>query len=338
VAVVDMRQELREGNRSVFSRALRSAVEGALERREQVILFVNRRGHAQFMLCRDCGHVPRCPACATAFALHARIGQLVCHQCNRKKRPPDRCPDCGGNRLKPFGLGSERLEEEARRNFPGARVLRWDSDATRGKGSHDRLLQEFSDGGADILVGTQMLARGLDVEKVTVVGVVDADVGLNFPDFRSAERSYQLLEQVAGRAGRGGLPGEVYIQTYEPEHPVFEAVASGDQETFYAAELAGRRRLAYPPFRRLVKLTYAHLNEERARQEAYRLAAELVRERNREGVADPDILGPTPSFQHRLRGRYRWQVVLRGTDPAARVRALTLKDGWTVDVDPVSLL
>ena len=229
VTIVDMRDELREGNRSIFSRPLKRALVTALRQREQSILFVNRRGSARFVLCRDCGHLPLCPSCEVAMSLDVQsplTTLLVCHHCGRSRRLEDRCPKCNGARYRPFGVGTQRIEQEARAHFPSARIARWDSDVSGQKGSHERMVQALEAGEIDILVGTQMLAKGLDLPEMTVVGVVDADVGLSLPDYHAHERTFQVLSQVAGRAGRREKPGYVYIQTYEPEAAPIVAAAT----------------------------------------------------------------------------------------------------------------
>jgi primosomal protein N' (replication factor Y) len=216
--------------------------------------------------------------------------------------------------------------------------LRWDRDVTRQRGSHERILAHFLAHEADILIGTQMIAKGLDIPAVTLVGVISADVGLNLPDFRSGERTFQLLEQVAGRAGRGPRGGRVIIQTYTPNHYAIEAAAHHDYDAFYGHEVGLRQRLGYPPFGRLARLVFAHTNAAQAQEQALRMAAVLRRERDVQGIPNLDVLGPAPALVPRVRGRYRWQITLRGSDPAELLGALSFPQGWTVDIDPVSLL
>ncbi|HEY8490898.1 MAG TPA: primosomal protein N' [Dehalococcoidia bacterium] len=338
VEVVDLAQELREGNRSIFSRRLAAEVERALRRGRQAILFLNRRGSASFLLCRDCGHVPRCSGCEVALTYHGAEGVLRCHQCNRRRRVPAACPACGGRRIRYLGIGTQKVEEEAAKAFPGARLLRWDRDSTRVRGAHERILERFLAHEADILIGTQMVAKGLDMPSVAVVGVVCADIALHLPDFRSGERAFQLLTQVAGRAGRGAEEGTVIIQTYAPEHYAVQAAARHDYEAFYQAEIALRRQVGYPPYGRLARLVYADVNPGRAAAEAKRLARVLRTERDVQGLDGPDVVGPAPAFVARVRGRYRWQILLKGGDPRALLAAVDLPQGWVVDVDPVSLL
>jgi primosomal protein N' (replication factor Y) len=337
VEVVDLREELRAGNRSVFSRPLQKAVAETLARKEQVILFLNRRGSAGFLLCRNCGFVPRCSSCGLAFSFHRGEEKLLCHACNRRRSMYPHCPKCNSPYLRPMGAGTQRIEEEAARVFPTARRLRWDRDVTQAKGAHERILDRFLRGEADILIGTQMLAKGLDIPGVSLVGVVNADIGLNLPDFRAAERTFQLLTQVAGRAGRADAPGSVIIQTYLPGHYAITAAAEHDYRAFFDREIELRRKLRYPPFRRLVRLAFAHTSEESAMQEADRMATGLRSEARRRGVADVEVIGPAPAFVPRVRGRYRWELLVKGNEPSELLHGLTFSQGWTVDVDPVSM-
>jgi primosomal protein N' (replication factor Y) len=341
VEVVDLRQELKAGNRSIFSRSLTAAISGALSAEEQVILFLNRRGTASFLQCRDCGHVPTCTSCAVSLTLHSALGgqnRLVCHYCRRTRPVARTCPQCGSSRIRQLGLGTERVEDEARRAFPGARTLRWDRDVTRGRDAHERILARFLAHEADILIGTQMVAKGLDMPLVTLVGVISADTALRFPDFRSGERTFQLLEQVAGRAGRGPRGGRVIIQTYSPEHYAVAAAAKHDYHALYSQEVEFRQRLGYPPFGRLARLVFAHTGEEYAREQAAAMVRYLRGERDQRGLPNLDILGPGPSFVPRLRGRWRWQLIVRGEDPTELLAEVAFPRGWTVDIDPVSLL
>jgi primosomal protein N' (replication factor Y) len=337
VQVVDLRDELKRGNRSIFSRSLSSGIRQALDAREQVILFLNRRGTATFVQCRDCGFVLSCPSCAMAFTYHEPEKQLVCHYCGRRTPPPSVCPICEQNRIRMLGIGTERVEQEAQRAFPDARTIRWDRDVTRGRDSHEAILSRFLSHEADVLVGTQMVAKGLDIPLVTLVGVVSADVALHIPDFRAGERAFQLLEQVSGRAGRGPRGGRVIIQTYTPDHHSIQAAAAHDYRMMYEREIEIRRRMGYPPFGRLVRMTYSHSGAAYAQEQAALMVGRLNKERNRLGLANLDILGPSPAHLPRLRGRWRWNVALRGADPAALLREMPLPRGWTVDIDPASL-
>lgn len=338
VQVVDMRAELRAGHTGIFSRPLLEALDETLRRGEQAILFLNRRGTATYVFCRDCGHVLRCPRCEIPLTYHREQGRLVCHHCGYTRRMPKKCPVCGGTRIRAYGAGTERVEAEVRRYFPQARTLRWDAESVRGKAGHEIILSHFVHRRADVLIGTQMLAKGLDLPFVTLVGVVLADVGLTLPDYRAAERTFQVLTQVAGRAGRSPLGGRVVLQTYQPEHYVIQAAARHDVAGFYATELTYRRRLGYPPFARLVRLLLRHPDEETARRQAEELAARLRAAIRREGFRATQMVGPAPCFFAREAGQYRWHIILRGPDPTPLLRDMRLPPGWDVEVDPPSLL
>ena len=337
VEVVDLRDELKAGNRSIFSRALSQAITKAVDSREQVILFLNRRGGSTFVQCRDCGLVLSCRRCETTLTHHLPKDTLVCHQCNYQMPNPRSCPRCSSRQIKFLGIGTQRLEQETRNTFPQARLLRWDSDTTRGKYSHQEILNRFRDHQADILIGTQMLSKGLDLPLITLVGVVNADTGLNLPDFRGGERTFQLLSQVAGRAGRGPSGGQVIIQTYSPEHYAIQAAARHDYTFFYNQEIDCRHQLHNPPFSRLASLVYTHTNDSLGQKEAARMKNLVIEERDSKGIADLGLIGPAPAFIHRLRGRFRWQLILRGSEPAALLSEIPIPQGWTVDIDPVGL-
>ena len=338
VSIVDLRAELRAGNRSIFSRDLQSAIDDALSASQQVILFLNRRGSATFVLCRDCGHVMTCPRCDVPLTQHNARGRLVCHHCNYQEPPPTRCPECSSSRIRYFGLGTERVEDAVAERWPDACILRWDRDTARSHAGHTAILDRFVEGTADVLVGTQMIAKGLDLPFVTVVGVISADTMLNLPDFRAAERTFQLLAQVAGRAGRGLLGGRVVIQSYHPENYAIVAAANHDYSAFSERELAFRRQHGYPPFRRLAKLLFEHKDAHRAQDEAETLAASLREIMGRWGRPESDLIGPAPAFFARVRERYRWQILLRHDNPAGFLRNVPIPRGWRVDIDPISTL
>lgn len=324
--LVDMRQELKAGNRSPLSRVLSQALGEALLAGEQVVLFLNRRGLSAQVQCRACGHVLECPRCALALARHP--DGLKCHQCGSRQPLPSRCPRCGGERLSFLGLGTQRLAEEVARSFPQAGLLRWDRDS----GTPDEeLLDRFRRQEASILIGTQLIAKGLDIPRVTLVGVVLADIGLSYPDFRSGERTFQLIMQVAGRAGRGQWPGRVIIQTYQPQHYAIQAALANDYRAFYQQEMAYRQRYRYPPFSQMARLLYSSPSQVRARKEAERLSHQL-------SAVGAEVLGPSPAFYPRLRGKYRWQNLVRGEDLPRLFSSLEIPPGWTVDIDPVHLL
>jgi primosomal protein N' (replication factor Y) len=335
IEVVDLRAELQAGNLGMLSRSLAAAL-ASLPEGEQAILVINRRGTASVVLCRDCGHVATCPDCTRPLVYHQAGGTLRCHHCGRAWPMPSRCPNCGSARIRYLGGGTERVEREVRDRFPSLRVGRLDRDVVERKGAAERVVDAFIDRRLDVLVGTSLVTKGLDIPAVTLVGIVSADVALNLPDERAAERTYQLLAQAVGRAGRGERPGTAIIQTYQPEHPAIVAVAEGRADAFYDAELDLRRRFGSPPFGRLVKLTVA-LPERNEAEAAGRELAARLRDRAAATNARVDIAGPAPAFVARRGDRWRFNVVLRGDDP---VRVLGDPPGapWSIDVDPESLL
>ncbi len=337
VSIVDLREELKAGHRSPLSRSLLTAMEETLAQGEQAILFLNRRGTATFVRCRNCGFVFRCPRCSIALTYHSVERKLVCHRCHYSMHIPQNCPQCFQRHLRFLGIGTQRVEEEVNRFFPQARLLRWDRDVITRRYAHEEVLKSFRDHRADVLIGTQMIAKGLDLPDVTLAGIISADTGLNFPDFRSGERTFQLLCQVAGRAGRGVKAGKVIIQTYSPDNYTVQAAAQHDYLTFYNREIDYRRRYNYPPFTRLVRLVYRHTNEALCRREAERVRLALE-QRAQEDIVDFDLIGPVPAFASRARGRYRWQLFLRGPDPTRILSQVSLPQGWTIDVDPVGMV
>ncbi len=353
VQVVDMRAELKAGNRSIFSHALQDAVDRALHRKEQVILFLNRRGTATYVFCRDCGWVAQCPRCDIPLTYHGGLGILLCHRCGYRGASVNvkrdlaqqeravqraRCPQCGSGRVRAFGLGTSGLETRIYERWPEAYVLRWARDTARTHAAHQAILGRFARGEADILVGTQMIARGLDLPAVTVVGIISADTGLNLPDFRAAERTFQLLTQVAGRAGRGLMGGRVILQTYHPEHYAIQHAAIHDYAGFAKQELAFRHEAGYPPFIRLARFVYRHPSASHAQEAAEALATTLKRALEAAGLPMSDLIGPSPAFFTRVRGRYRWQIILRSVDPTTFLREISIPAGWIVDIDPVDVL
>jgi primosomal protein N' (replication factor Y) len=338
VRVVDMRQELRAGNRSIFSRPLRTALNEVLARGEQAILFLNRRGTATFIMCRDCGYIATCPRCNTPLTYHGPREVLICHYCGYTVGQLTTCPDCGSDRIKHFGQGTELIETAVQAEFPTARTIRWDSDTATGREAHDLILREFSEGRADILIGTQMIAKGLDLPQVTLVGIISADTALGLPDYRAGERTFQLLTQVAGRAGRGVLGGRVVLQSYLPEHYAIHAASHHDYESFYRQEMAYRRDQMYPPFRRLARIVFQDQTPNRVENEARR-AATLLEKRISDGqFTASEIIGPTPCFFGKRNDVYRWHLILRSPDPREVLAGIEIPDGWTVDIDPVDML
>jgi primosomal protein N' (replication factor Y) len=346
-----MRLELKKGNRSIFSHPLQTRLRDVLENDQQSILFLNRRGSSTYIFCRDCGESLRCPRCDTPLTFHdpprssrsltpaagEEGGETICHHCGYRRKMPVACPHCGSKNIRQYGTGTERVEAEIQMLFPEARTLRWDYDTTRQKGAHEVILNHFLAHRADILIGTQMLAKGLDLPLVTLVGVVLADVGLNLPDYHAAERTFQVLTQVAGRAGRSPLGGEVILQTYQPDHYVIRAAAGHDSRAFYAQELEFRRELGYPPFNQLARLEYRHTSRTRAQQAAETMATQVRGWIESGGRQETQLIGPVPCFFARIGGLHRWQIVLRGPDPASLLRGRQLGD-WRVEVNPPSLL
>ncbi|MHB8575423.1 MAG: replication restart helicase PriA [Dehalococcoidia bacterium] len=338
LTIVDMAEELRQGNTGVLSRSLDAELDRTLALGEQGLLFLNRRGAASLLLCRDCGHAPRCPRCSVTYALHSVEARLVCHQCHHSRGIPVTCPACRSRRIRPVGLGTQRLEELVQERFPGARVLRWDRDTAGTPARHAAFAKTVAAGEVDIVIGTQMIAKGHDFPGIALVGVVSADLSLNVPDFRAAERTFQLLLQVAGRAGRRERQGQVFIQTYAPDHYAVRAAAAADYAAFYEQESAFRRQFAYPPFTQLTRLVYAHSKAATAESEAKRYAEHLAAERERLGLPGPRIVGPAPCYLSRLNGRYRWQLLLKGPPAGELLRAAPPPQRWSVDVDPVDVL
>ncbi|MXX52427.1 MAG: primosomal protein N' [Dehalococcoidia bacterium] len=337
VEIVDMRDELREGNTGIFSRKLESEIESCLQDGRQAILFLNRRGTASQMQCRSCGYRISCRSCDVPLTYHRAMQRLLCHYCGRRYRMARSCPECLGYRLSFYGIGTQSVADEVERLFPGARILRWDRDATRYPREYEAALSSFRNGEADVLIGTQMIAKGLHLPGVTLVGVALADVGLSIPDFKSSERTFQLLCQVAGRAGRGEETGRVIFQTYQPENYSIEKAAAQDYEGFYQAEMRYRREHNNPPFSRLIRLVHSHTNNATCESRAARLAEELRSVQRESDMANVEILGPTPPYPPRLRGRYRWHIVLRGREPRTLLDMVAIPQGWSVDVDPVTL-
>ena len=338
VNVVDMRTELKAGNRSIFSRQLQEELEATLKANQQAILFLNRRGSATYIFCRDCGYALRCPRCETSLTAHLPDHNLRCHICGYRRNSPKTCPSCGSNRIRHLGTGTQQVESALKEFIPGVRTLRWDRDTTRKKGAHWEIMEKFSSHQADVLIGTQMLAKGLDLPLVTLVGVVLADSGLNLPDFRAAERTFQILTQVAGRAGRSPLGGNVILQTFDPDHYVIQAASEHDYADFYQQELEFRRELGYPPFTRLIRLEIRDKNPESAEKKAVVYAAALNGWIEEDGFRSTRLVGPTPAYFSKIRGEWRWQILVKGPNPLGLVRDHPPSPEWIVEVDPPVIL
>ena len=339
VEVCDMRQELRQGNRSIFSRSLAQALTRCIERKQQAILFLNRRGSAPIVQCRDCGYVVTCSGCAVSLTYHSTEARLRCHRCNRRSRSPRQCRQCGGSHIRQLGIGTQRVVDEVRALLPEAQVERWDADSVRTGPGTEETMRRLAAGETQVLVGTQMVAKGLDVPNVTLVGVVLADVGIHLPDFRAGERAFGLLCQVAGRAGRGAEPGRVIIQTYNPDHYAVAAAARQDYAALFRTEIAARHQQGNPPFNRLVHLLYQDLNPTACQQQAITAARQFRQRIRAQGLTDVQVIGPAPGVPERVRGQYRWRLILRGRNLHRFLEGTDLSSrGLTIDVDPVHLL
>lgn len=345
VMVVDMREQLKAGNRSMFSTQLAEALKERLERKEQSILFLNRRGFSSFVLCRDCGTTVECPNCDISLTYHRAHESLKCHYCGHEERVPLECPECQSEHIRFFGTGTQKVEEEIMKLFPEARVIRMDVDTTSRKGAHEQLLKAFSEGKADILLGTQMIAKGLDFPNITLVGVLAADTTLHLADFRAAEKTFQLMTQVSGRAGRHELPGEVFIQTYSPEHYAIELAKAQHYEPFYQMEMQSRKQFGYPPFYYFTLIQFSHENVLKVSDFANRGTSFL------KGNLSPEtmIIGPTAAAISRVNNRYRYQCLIKYKHEPRLTETLQqlikmYRTDWikagllmTVDVDPMSI-
>mgnify|MGYP000039063933 CR=1 FL=1 len=301
VHIVDLREELAEGNRSIFSRKLKELIEDRLAKKQQVMLFMNRRGYAGFVSCRSCGKAMKCPHCDVSLTYH-RNGRLKCHYCGFERPLPDKCPSCGSPFIAPFGTGTQKLEEFTKREFPEARILRMDADTTTKKGAHEEILSTFAEGGADILIGTQMIVKGHDFANVTLVGVMAADLSLYAPDFKSAERTFELLTQASGRAGRGDLRGDVVIQTYAPDHYAVSSAAEQDYQQFYRQELLYRKMMGYPPLVGLLTIGLSSKREADVIRASEDLKRVILREYALDGLK---VIGPVEDSPYKLNDNYR---------------------------------
>jgi primosomal protein N' (replication factor Y) len=347
IQVIDMRQELQQGNRSIFSRSLQLALQQLKTQGQQGILFIHRRGHSTFVSCRSCGYVMECPHCDISLTYHQTheggSESLRCHYCGYGRSHPLNCPECSSPYLKHFGSGTQRVVQELNRQFPELRCIRFDSDTTRAKGAHRALLSRFAQGEADLLVGTQMLTKGIDLPQVTLVGVVAADGLLHLADYRASERAFQTLTQVAGRSGRGEEPGRVMIQTYSPLHPVIQAVQQHDYETFIQTEQEQRLSLNYPPYGQLVLLRLSSPDAELVEKTAEAIATHLCPPNTSSSY---ELLGPSPAAVPRVARRYRWQILLKYPSDSLleRSRLMALRAecpgavSLTIDVDPLNLM
>ncbi len=340
VRCIDMRQELRMGNRHILSHALKELIEKTVAEKQQIIIMLNRRGYSTFVMCRSCGEALKCRFCGLPLVYH-RNGKLACHHCDVQEEVPAVCPKCSSHYIKYFGSGTEKLEQELRESVPNARIIRMDRDTTGRKFAHDEILRKFRHGEYDILMGTQMVAKGHDIPNVTAVGIISADSGLNMPDFRASERCFMLVTQTAGRGGRGTVPGHVIVQAYCPEHYALSCGIRQDYEGFFTQEIGLRKELFYPPFSRLVKLLFQHEDEACARQNG----SELVERFHRRFKAANEhrIIGPSPAVVSNFRGIYRFVVLIK-TAKLAEVQAflhdagLHLRTDVAIDIDPITMM
>ncbi|MDD5773953.1 MAG: primosomal protein N' [bacterium] len=347
VEIIDLREEfVKKGRPEIFSDVLKEAIATRLEKKEQVILFINRRGFSNFVLCRECGEVLTCRNCDVSLTFYKNKNVGKCHYCGDQKKIPELCPKCGGGSLQNFGFGTEQVETELKNYFPDAKIKRMDLESTRGRESFEDIYKAFLNQEIDILVGTQMVTKGFDFENVTLVGVISADTNLNLPDFRASERTFQLLTQVAGRAGRGEIPGEVIIQTYLPEHYAIQASREHDYKNFYAEELSFREGLNYPPFSFLTNIFIKGPNEERVKEASQKLVLSLCREK-KDAKARLVILGPAEASISKIKRQYRWQIILKTNVRSFARKALVsaierteLPKGVTIhfDIDPQGIM
>ena len=359
VHIVDMRNEFKKGNRTIFSGLLRSAIEERLVRREQIILFLNRRGYSTYVFCRTCGYVERCDNCSISLTYHRETQRLVCHHCGSKRPTQQVCPQCSSDAIRFFGAGTEAVEQEVHKSYPKARVKRFDADSTARKNAHRQILAEFEQQKIDILIGTQMVSKGLDFPNVTLVGVIAADTALNLPDFRASEQTFSLLTQVAGRSGRADLEGKVVIQTYMPEHYSIEAARKHDYLGFYAEEVVARDALRYPPFAHVATLLLRGKDEQavidaahaaRDQLEIWQTDPEHASQVPKVEETSVEILGPAPAPLSKIEGKFRWHLLLRSAypekmaqlfkrftdEPPTIIKSKAIE--FVIDIDPTNTL
>jgi primosomal protein N' (replication factor Y) len=338
VSLVNMGDELKAGNHSIFSRLLQQQVRRSLESGQQVMLYINRRGLSTFIRCGNCGLVFKCKRCSGALTYHAAVKRMVCHHCRRTYAIAAKCPACAGVDIKYLGIGTETVEEESRRLFKTTRTMRFDSDAVSTANAYMRQIGMFRKREVDIMIGTQLIAKGLDFPGVSLVGVINADTGLNLPDFRSAERTFQLLCQVVGRAGRAHVPGRAVIQTFTPEYYAIRYAAKHDYKGFYKQEIKYRAAFGYPPYNSIIRLIVSHSSEDKCSRQAFSMAGVLKQQIAVQGLAGLRLIGPAPAHLARLRGKYQMQIIILGQQLQGLVKNIDFPAGWIVDVDPVGML
>jgi primosomal protein N' (replication factor Y) len=339
VQVVDMRDELKNGNMSILSLDLQKSLINTVKNGNQAILYLNRRGKATYVFCRNCGYVLVCPRCDLTLTLHGEKNELICHQCGYKRGQPKVCPKCISTTIRQLGVGTETVEAAVRTLLPDANILRWDAETSRFKDAHEIILSHFMNHRADILIGTQMISKGLDFPMVTLVGVILAETGLSLPDYRATERTFQLLTQVAGRAGRSDLGGKVVFQTYQPDNYVIDLASQYDYEQFYLQELEYRRRLGYPPYYQLIKLEISNQSSDIAEATANRISNLLVNWMEASGRQASELVGPVPCYFGKVNNIYRWQIILRGPNPGDLIKGhISELTGVRIEVNPPNLL
>jgi primosomal protein N' (replication factor Y) len=346
VFVVDMREELKQGNKTIFSHQLTEEILHTLKENNQLILFLNRRGHSTFVSCRECGLVMKCPRCSISLTYHINDDSLSCHYCGAMRSNPKLCPKCGSKNIKYFGVGTQKLEKEFQKKFSIKNTLRMDADTTRFKNAHQSILELFRSGKSKVLLGTQMISKGLDFPNVTLVGVITADTSINLPDFRSAEKTFQMIAQVAGRSGRGSKVGKVIVQTYTPEHYSIKFAQVHDYVGFYREEIKLRRELAYPPFSCLANIIISGFDENRVIKEAHAIGAYLDTEMKM--YQDIEKLGPSTAPLSKIKSKHRWQIILKGSSELELrelLKKLTLSKftdivgiSLSVDINPNNML
>lgn len=322
--IINMRDELANGNRSMFSNELAEKIQEKINKGEQIVLFLNRRGHSNFMLCRDCGHVPMCPNCDISLTYHKFNDQLKCHYCGYQEPAINICPSCGSEHIREMGVGTQKVEELLYQKFENAKVIRMDVDTTSRKGAHEKLLNQFKNGEANILLGTQMIAKGLDFPNITLVGVLNADTLLNLPDFRSSEKTYQLITQVSGRAGRSDKKGEVIIQTYNPDHYALQCAKKNDYQTFYETEMTFRKLAKYPPYFYMIHIGFQHESLNFVLKESKHIHKILLQSLTPRSY----VLGPSPSPIARINNQYRFQILIKFKSEPALLKALNYLDDY----------
>ena len=344
VEVVDMKEELKNGNYSIFSNNLILQMQEKIEKKEQIILFVNRRGTFSLVQCQNCGQVFNCSSCDKTLTYHSESDYLKCHYCGLIRKSFSNCTKCDSASISKYGLGTQLVEDEFKKLFQNVSYVRWDSDVTRNYKEYQNILNTFANGEAKVLIGTQVIAKGHHIPSVTLVGVVNADIGLGLPDFRASERVFQMLCQVAGRSGRGDTPGKVIIQTYQPDHYSIENSSDQNYKNFYSKEISYRKSFMYPPYSKIIRLIKHDINNSSCERAAFSLFKLLKSQQSEWGLDDTDILGPTPAFPSRIKGHYRWQILLRGNRPESLLDTIEFRElphsmkiskDWSVDVNPL---